>query len=137
MTSTITINEIEGSINGPNDLPGKKVATVKGSTAAEYLKEHGIVFYGLNQAKSAFQVLDDGLVDAVVYDSPSLLYYALNGGKGKVEIVGPVLQVQKYAMAVQHNSQYRERINLALLRLMENGTYQKIYEKWFGSLKQL
>jgi polar amino acid transport system substrate-binding protein len=72
-------------------------------------------------------------VDAVVYDSPVLLYHASKKGKGKVKVLGPLLQVQKYAIAVQNNSPYTEKINLALLRLMENGIYQEIYERWFGS----
>ncbi len=133
VTTTVTIQEIQGIISGPEDLFGKKVATVKGSTAADYLTEHGITPIVFKHAESAFQVLEDGLVDALVYDSPVLLYHASKKGKGKVKVVGPLLQVQKYAIAVQKNSPYREEINLAFLRLIENGVYQEIYERWFGS----
>ncbi len=133
VTTTVTLQEIQEVISGPEELFGKKVATVKGSTAAEYLIEYGITPIMFKYPESAFQVLEDRLVDAVVYDSPVLLYHASKKGKGKVKVVGPLLRKQKYGIAIQNNSPYREEINLALLRLMENGVYQEIYERWFGS----
>src|SRR4029078_4059690 len=38
VTSSLTLQRLRGDINGPNDLPGKRVATVRGSPSAEYLK---------------------------------------------------------------------------------------------------
>ena len=34
---------------------------------------------------------------------------------------------------VQLDSPLRRKINLALIALRENGTYQQIYAKWFGT----
>jgi polar amino acid transport system substrate-binding protein len=33
----------------------------------------------------------------------------------------------------QLDSPLRKRVNGALIALRENGTYQQLYEKWFGS----
>ena len=41
LTASLTVEQIRGAINGPNDLPGKAVATVAGSTSADYLREIG------------------------------------------------------------------------------------------------
>ena len=38
LTATLTVQQIRGAIEGPGDLPGKQVATVAGSTAADYLR---------------------------------------------------------------------------------------------------
>jgi len=34
----------------------------------------------------------NGQADAIVFDSPVLLYYAAHEGKGKVSVVGPVFR---------------------------------------------
>ena len=38
LTTTLTVEQIRGAIEGPSDLPGKQVATLAGSTAADYLR---------------------------------------------------------------------------------------------------
>ena len=42
VTSSLTLQQLRGDINGPEDLPGKRVATVKGSTSMDYLRSHNI-----------------------------------------------------------------------------------------------
>ena len=39
LAATLTVQQIQGGINGPEDLPGKKVATTRGSTAAAAVGE--------------------------------------------------------------------------------------------------
>lgn len=132
VASTITLQELQGTINGPEDLPGKMVATVEKSVAAEYLSKLNVRTFKVDDIQDAYQALEQGKVDAVLYDSPVLQYYARNQGQGKVYVVGPVFQPQSYGIALQEDSPYQEEINFALLKLIENGTYKEIYEKWFG-----
>ena len=44
----------------------------------------------------------------------------------------PIFERQSYGIALKTNSPYRESINQALLEIVENGTYDEIYQKWFG-----
>ena len=74
-----------------------------------------------------------GNIDAVVFDAPTNLYYTQNEGKGKVAIVGSTFNHQYYGIAMQQNHPLRESINKAILKLKENGVYDKIYNKWFGN----
>jgi ABC-type amino acid transport substrate-binding protein len=133
VTSTVTLQELQGSISGPQDLYDKKVATVEKSPAADYLNAQGISTVKLENIETACHLLETGKVDAVVYDAPVLQHYAVQKGKGKVKVVGLIFQEQSYGIALQFNSPYREKINVALLRLMENGIYKEIHNKWFGS----
>jgi polar amino acid transport system substrate-binding protein len=71
-------------------------------------------------------------VDAVVAPAPPLLYYAAHEGKGRVKMVGPEFNRRQAAILVQLNSPLRKKINRALVTLRENGTYQQVYDKWFG-----
>jgi ABC-type proline/glycine betaine transport system substrate-binding protein len=133
VTTTVTVQELQGSITGPQDLYGKKVATVEKSAAADYLTAQGIKTAKLEDIEKACYLLETGEVDAVVYDAPVLQHYAVQKGKGKVKVVGLIFQEQSYGIALQIDSPYREEINIALLRLVEDGVYKEIHDKWFGS----
>ena len=133
VTSSLTVQQLRGDINGPEDLPGKRVATVKDSTSAEYLRQHNAEVVEFPKVEEAYEALQQGQAEAVVYDTPVLLYYASHDGKGKVQTVGSIFRKENYGIAFPPNSPYRKPVNEALLKLKENGTYEKIYTKWFGS----
>ncbi len=132
IATTFALQEVQGHISGPEDLPGKQVATASGSIAADYLARQGIQPRLFVEMDGAYQALLDGEVDAVVYDAPVLQYYAANEGQGHVETVGTVFQVSIYGIALPQNSPHQERINLALLSLIEQGAYQQLYNTWFN-----
>ncbi len=133
LTATLTVQQIRGAIEGPGDLPGKQVATIAGSTAADYLRRQKAQVQEFATTDQMFKALLDKKVDAVVTAAPLLLYYAAHEGKGRVKTVGPEFNTAPIAIMVQLDSPLRRKINLALIALRENGTYQQIYDKWFGS----
>lgn len=133
LTATLTVEQIQGAIRGPEDLPAKQVATTRGSTAAAYLtKQHALVqeFDTIDQAYDA--LLKDS-VDAVVFDAPVLLFFAGHDGKARVRTAGPVFHREDYGIVFPENSPWRKKVDLALLALREDGTYEQLYEKWFGA----
>lgn len=132
VTSNLTLQQLRGDIKGPEDLPGKKVASVKGSTSVEYLRQHNVEVSEFAKVEEAYQALLQGQVAAVVYDAPVLLYYASHEGKGKVQTVGAIFRKENYGIAFPANSSHRKPVNEALLKLKENGTYDQLYSKWFG-----
>jgi len=132
VTSSLTLQQLRGDIKGPEDLPGKKVASVKGSTSVEYLRQHNTEVMEFSKVEEAYQALDQGQVNAVVYDAPVLLYYASHEGKGKVQTVGAIFRKENYGIAFPDKSPLRKRVNEVLLKLKENGTYDQLYSKWFG-----
>jgi len=64
---------------------------------------------------------------------PVLLYYASHQGSGLVRVVGPQFNTLPVAMFFPAESPLRKRVDTALTALRENGTYQRLYDKWFGS----
>ena len=132
VSSALTVQQLKTSIQKLEDLNGKRVATVKGSTAAQYLADRPIKKVEFELVEEAFKSLEESEVDAIVYDSPVLQNYAAQDGVGKARVVGSTFERQSYGIALKTNSPYREQINLALLKLEENGTYDEIYRKWFG-----
>jgi polar amino acid transport system substrate-binding protein len=131
VTSSLTVQQLRGDINGPEDLPGKRVGSIQGSTSAEYLRQRSVEVMEFAKVEEAYHALEKNQVDAVVYDTPVLLYYAAHEGKGKVQTAGPIFRKENYGIAFPSNSPYRKPVNEALLKLKENGTYDQLYTKWF------
>lgn len=132
VTSSLTVQQLRGDINGPEDLPGKRVASIQGSTSAEYLRQRNVDVTEFAKVEEAYHALEQNQVDAVVYDTPVLLYYAAHEGKGKVQTAGPIFRKENYGIVFPSNSPNRKPVNEVLLKLKENGVYDQLYKKWFG-----
>jgi ABC-type amino acid transport substrate-binding protein len=134
ITANLTVQQLTSTISGPGDLPGKSIATVGTSTAAAFLTEQGLPFTAVERIEEAYSLLDQGQVQAVVYDSPVLSYYAATEGQGRVEVVGAIFRPEKYGIALPAGSPLRKPINETLLGLYQDGTYEAIRAKWFGGV---
>ena len=135
VTSSQTVQRLRSSIHGPDDLPGKTIASVPGTVAGDYLTQRGLPFASVNDVPEAIRMLTEGEVQAVVFDVPTLRYWAARQGNGVVQVVGPIFRPEKYGIAVAEGSALRKPINEALLELYEDGTYEKIYARWFSPSK--
>jgi polar amino acid transport system substrate-binding protein len=131
-TAAFTVQELRGTVNGLNDLPGKRVATVDGTTAAAFLTQVRIPYRAAATIDEAYTLMDDGEIDAIVYDAPVLLYYAAGEGQGRVRLAGEVFRREDYGIALPSGSPYREAVNRALIEVRESGEYDALYRAWFG-----
>jgi polar amino acid transport system substrate-binding protein len=132
LTSSFTVQQLQGDIGGPDDLPGKRVGTTAGSTSATYLKLKQAKVEEFQSIDEAFKALETRKLDAVVFDAPVLLYYAANLGRGKVRVVGPAFKRENYGILFPRGSVLRKKVNEALLVMREDGTYDTLYNKWFS-----
>jgi glutamine transport system substrate-binding protein len=122
-----------GDIHTVEDLADKVVATKLGTTSADFAKKIKAKSVKLlPNIDGAYMELTSGGADAVIFDSPAVLYYIRTEGKDRVKIVGPIYQGQSYGIAFPQGSPLREKVSIALLKFMEDGTYERIYAKWFG-----
>ena len=131
--SLVSVARIEGSISaiqGPDDLKGKVVLTQKGTTSVETVKRFGAKPVMAKDIDSAC----DGLLlkrgAAVVFDYPVLLNY-VKENPTKFEMVGGMFDDQYYGFMLKKDSPLEKEINMALLKIYEEGTYKTIYKKWF------
>jgi polar amino acid transport system substrate-binding protein len=133
LAAFLTVAQIQGAINGPGDLPGKRVGTVLGSTAATYLRKIGADVEEFPSLDEMYKALLEKKVDAAVLHAPVLNYYAAHEGLGRVKLVGPEFEKRDIGFVVPLGSPLRKRVSKELLALYEDGTYDRIYAKWFGS----
>src|ERR1700761_7973075 len=88
VTSSQTVARLQSNIRGPDDLPGKTIGTVPGTTAADYLARRGLASVDVNSAADGIRMLARGEVQAIVYDAPTLQYWAAKRGDGVLAVVG-------------------------------------------------
>ena len=118
-----------------DDLAGKRIGTKIGSTSYDFLRQQlgdkaEITPYP--GSADMYMALMGGNVDAVFYDAPNVGYFAQTKGKGRVETVGPLYEGQQYGIALAKDSDWVEPVNKALAAMHQDGSYDEIYEKWFG-----
>ncbi|HEY0319143.1 MAG TPA: basic amino acid ABC transporter substrate-binding protein [Solirubrobacterales bacterium] len=123
----------EGSdIKSLEDLEGKTVGVQQGTTGQELAKEKS----GASEIRpypegpDAVNALKAGTVEAVIIDAP----VAQNAVEksGGVEIAEKVPTEEEYGIAVaQGETGLLDEINKGLEEVEKDGTYKKIYEKWF------
>jgi polar amino acid transport system substrate-binding protein len=129
-TTTMTMQSLRGDINGPGDLRGKRVAVVEGSTSASYTRELGATIRSHKDFNSAAKAVVEGGAEAAVYDTPVIMYYAKN--EPRAQIAGAQFRPESYGIIFPIGSPLRRPVDKALLKLVENGTYDSLYRKWFG-----
>lgn len=130
----LMVRSDDKSIASVEDLADKVVATKLGTTSADFansLKTKEVKQFP--NIDSAYMELAGKGADAVIFDSPAILYYIKTEGKEAVKTVGPLYQGQSYGIAFPQGSELREKVTIAILKMMENGTYAELYKKWFGS----
>ena len=136
LTTFLTVRQIHGAINGPEDLPGKSVGTLAETVSVAYLREHNAKVVEFGRMEDMFQALLVKKVDALLLNAPALRYYEAHQGRGLVEVIGPEFNKGQLGIALPEGSPWRRRVNHALLTMHEDGTYQRIKDKWFGSETQ-
>ncbi len=133
LSSDITLYELHTAIDGPNDLMDKRVGVVRGTTSHDYVSHLNAAVFPFQRVEQACELLIAGELDAIVYDRPHLLYFASTKGRGKVEVIGQSFAPQDYGMATNQGSDLREKINRAILSIIEKGKMDEIQTKWFGA----
>ena len=84
----------------------------------------------LQKVTHVFMELQNGRVDAIVIDIPVAERYSRNDDS--LKIVSGNFEEEHYGIAVaKENEELLEQINDALRELKEDGTYDRLIEKWF------
>lgn len=118
------------------DLRTVNVAVQKESPAIQFLQNYvdaDRIIYTDNQ-QQGIQMIMTGQVEAFVGDRQSGLYTIQKWKQENfIKIVGEPINETNYSMAFRSEDQALvEVFNTGLLKIKLNGTYDKIYKKWFG-----
>ncbi len=125
-------------VNGIADLKGKNVAVVANSAGdiacSEAFGKASRNIKRFDNTPLALEELSAGGVDAAVGDVGVFAYYALqNPDKAFNQARDPSFKDQYFGIAVRKgNKEVLDKINAGLKKVVADGTYAKIYAKWFG-----
>lgn len=131
-SQVIIVKEGDSSIKSFADLKGKKVGVMLGFTGDMVVSEiDGVKIERFNAAYAGIMALQAGKVEAIVLDSePAKNYVAQNKG---LVLADADAEQEEYAIAVRKNDKaLLEKVEKALSEIKENGTYDKLIQKYFG-----
>lgn len=137
----IILSNSSPTINNLNDLIGKRVGTVKGSTSHDFLLKEagGAVVRTYDTLEEVFATFhDENRLDAVVYDFPILLYHVrqreTQDGLFDTIVVGPVYDRQSYGFMIDPAMPaIEEEINKGILDFVFTDGYFKLYDRYFST----
>lgn len=123
-------------ITGSADLSGKTIGGQSGTTGIDWANENvpdAAEVVTFDEYTAVFAALQSGQVEAVVLDKPVADYY-VNTAYDECEVVEEIPTGEQYGIAVsKDNPNLTAAINEALQALKDNGTYEEVQMKWFGT----
>ncbi|CAA9468103.1 MAG: glutamate-binding protein of ABC transporter system [uncultured Solirubrobacteraceae bacterium] len=125
--------EDKEEISGPEELEGKKVCSVTGSTSIKTVEEE----YGADPAPFAtysecVQQLTNGQVDAVTTDGAILLGYAAQQ-PDEVEVVGEPFSEERYGIGYRKaDAEMCQFITETLQESFDDGSWEEAFNRTLG-----
>lgn len=131
----IIVAEGNTEITGPDDLAGKKIGVQQGTTGDIYATDD----YGdesierYNKGFEAVEALLKGKIDAVIIDDqPAQTFVEESEG---LKILETEYVEEEYALCFKKDSELVANVNKAIAELKEDGTFDKIIDKYIGGEK--
>jgi len=126
------------AIRSVDDLTeGDKIGVQSGTTgelwAKENLEPQGVEIVPYDDVLAAFAALQAGDVVGVINDLPTSQEIAADPARN-IEVVQEIETGEQYGFAFnKENTELRDAVNWGLGEIIADGTYDEIYEKWFGA----
>jgi polar amino acid transport system substrate-binding protein len=133
-----TDEDTMAAITSVDDLgEGDKVGVQSGTTgeawATENLEPNGVEVVPYDDILAAFAALQAGDVVGVINDLPISQDIAKDETR-EIEVVEEIITDEAYGFAFnKENTALRDGVNWALAEVIAEGTYDEIYEEYFGA----
>ncbi len=134
--TVMTRSDNNDRIESAKDLENKLLCAEIGSSGALFMsKIPGVKIRTFNSAAEAFMEISQGGCYAMVNDRPVNEYFLTRKSAKNLDLkeIPVILKSDQYGFAVRKgNKELLDRLNKALDEVRADGTYDKIYQKWFG-----
>jgi len=129
---SLTVQSDSG-IGSVDDLEeGMTIGVQNGTTGKKWAEENlpeGVEIRSFPEGPDAYTALEAGDLDGVINDEPTAI--AEVADREGVELVETIDTGESYGIAVDPaNEALLEAVNMVLAEIIEDGTYQEIYEKY-------
>ena len=124
----LLVRKDDQSINGPEDLNGKRLCSVTGSTSAATVKEKFASEVQLMEQPGYAEcatALFSGIVDAVTTDDIILAGLA-SASRGKLRVVGKPFTQEYYGVGIKKgDTALAKKINAAIAEMIKDGSWER------------
>lgn len=140
----VIITLANSSIQSKTDLKGEIVGIQEGSSSLEAVNKEKNLVDSFKDGKpvlyennnQALMDLEAKRVDAVVADETLARYYMNKRGENKYNVLEDNFGEEDYGIGVRKDDkELLNKINKQIDEMKKDGTYDKIYQKWFGTMK--
>lgn len=118
----------DDSINGPEDMAGKILCSVAGSTPAQRIADEypGVELQEYNTYSECLPALQSGTIDAITTDDVILAGYAAQEQyAGQLRLAGEPFSEERYGVGTQKGSEMCEQVNEAITAIIDDGTWEQ------------
>lgn len=127
ITSSLTVNQLGGSISSLGELRELKVGSVAASASESFLRNNFVNTGAYTNLESGLVSLYEQEVEAFVYDEPILRYAILRDSlEEAVEVLPFRFNPQYYSFGLQKGSPLAKELNPPLLRITESNQWKVI-----------
>lgn len=132
LATTLTISGLDsGAIAHAQDLDGRKVAVVDGTTSVPFARRFGAELVREEDLQSALQAVIDGQADAIVYDRPILQWQIHEMDNPNLSVSDDRYEPQGYGFALNQNAgELSHQLDAILLGLYETDAVEEIIGRW-------
>ncbi len=129
----LLVSKDDDSIKGPDDLDGKKVCSVEGSTSIKTVEEeYGAAPVPFATYSECVQQLLSGSVDAVTTDGAILLGYAAEN-PDKLQVVGEAFSEERYGVGFKKDdAEMCKFLNDTLTASFKDDSWKKAFDATLG-----
>ena len=129
----LLVQKSNADIHGPDDLNGKNLCSVQGSTSAAKIKEkyaENANLVELNSYAECIGALEAGRIDALTTDDIILAGLASTGtNKGKFKLTGQTFTEEKYGVGLPKGTTRCPEISKAITSMVDDGSWEKFVSK--------
>ncbi len=125
----LLVPEDNTDINGPDDLDGKLLCSVTGSTPAQRIQEEyseGAQLQEYDTYSNCIEALGTGVIDAVTTDDIILAGYAAQSENvGNMKLVGEAFSEENYGIGLPMESGMCEDVAAAVTQMIDDGSWEQ------------
>jgi len=131
---TIAHRKSDPDLTTPESLKGKRIAVQRNSWGAKWVESwsDSRIFLSGSVALALASLVKQE-VDGVIHEAPILQFFTQQPEWAEIAVVREWLTEAFYGIAVPKTSPTVAIVNQALATLIENGSYNTLYQHWFQS----
>ena len=121
--------QIDGEITGPDQLRGRRVAVLDGSSGMDLAEEQQMRVVASRTLEDAINNVLNNRADAVIFDQPALRYYLKQNPHLAMRLAAFTLAEETYGFVLRTGDPLRTTIDISVLKLQRDGTLQSVTQE--------